>query len=164
MLGRSSAPDRYRVQVTVSRQTQDKLRRAQDLLRHVVPNGDPAEILDRALTLLVEHLERTKLAGAKHPRAPRAAAAQSRHVPASVKRAVWHRDAGRCGFVGAEGRCEERGFREFHHLIPYADGGLATIDNIQLRCRAITNMRRSCGRNLPLCENAHAPSNWHGAN
>jgi 5-methylcytosine-specific restriction endonuclease McrA len=130
------APERYNVQVTVSRQTYDKLRRVQDLLRHSVPNGDPAEIFDRALTLLVEHLERTRLASAKHPSAPRAAARRSRHIPASVKRAVWHRDAARCGFVGAEGRCEERGFLEFHHAVPYADGGLATVDNIQLRCRA----------------------------
>ena len=25
---------------------------------------------------------------------------------------------------------------EFHHVTPYADGGLATIENIELRCRA----------------------------
>ena len=49
------APERYKVQLTVGRETHDKLRRAQDLLRHSIPNGDPAEILDRALTLLVEH-------------------------------------------------------------------------------------------------------------
>jgi hypothetical protein len=26
--------------------------------------------------------------------------------------------------------------REFHHVAPYATGGAATADNIQLRCRA----------------------------
>jgi hypothetical protein len=35
------APERFKVQFTVSPSTHDKLRRAQDLLRHVVPNGDP---------------------------------------------------------------------------------------------------------------------------
>jgi hypothetical protein len=35
------------VQITVTRETHDKLRRVQDLLRHVVPNGDPAVIFDR---------------------------------------------------------------------------------------------------------------------
>lgn len=35
------APERYKVQMTVSRQTHDKLRRAQDLLRHSVPNEIP---------------------------------------------------------------------------------------------------------------------------
>src|SRR5687767_9739708 len=38
------APDRYKIQMTVNRETYDKLRQAQDLLRHSVPNGDPAAI------------------------------------------------------------------------------------------------------------------------
>jgi 5-methylcytosine-specific restriction endonuclease McrA len=130
------APERYKVQFTVSRQTHDKLRRAQDLLRHAVPTGDPAEIFDRALTLLVQHLERTKLAMATRPRVPRARVTPSRHIPSAVKRAVWQRDAGRCAFVGAEGRCTELGFLEFHHVVPYASGGAATVENIQLRCRS----------------------------
>jgi hypothetical protein len=130
------APERYKVQLTVGRQTHDKLRRAQDLLRHSVPNGDPAQIFDRALTLLVDHLERTKLAVAKRPRPPSVRVTESRHIPASVKRSVWTRDGGRCAFEGGEGRCRERGFLEFHHVVPFADGGPATSDNIQLRCRA----------------------------
>jgi hypothetical protein len=56
-----TAPERYLIQVTVSARTHAKLRRAQDLLRHAVPNGDHAEILDRALTLLVDQLERQKI-------------------------------------------------------------------------------------------------------
>lgn len=101
-----------------------------------MPNGDPAEIFDRALTLLVQHAERTKLAAAKRPRPSAAPVGRSRHIPSDVKRAVWKRDDGRCGFVGSEGRCAERGFLEFHHVVPYAKGGLATIENIVLRCRA----------------------------
>jgi hypothetical protein len=130
------APERFKVQLTVSRETHDRLRRAQDLLRHSIPNGDPAEIFDRALTLLIEHLERTRLGSAKRPRQSRAQLAQSRHIPSAVKRDVWQRDAGRCAFVGTEGRCAERGFLQFHHVVPYAGGGPATVENIQLRCRA----------------------------
>jgi hypothetical protein len=53
-----------------------------------------------------------------------------------VKRAVWVRDLGRCAFVGTDGRrCNERAFVEFHHVRPYAAGGEATAENIQLRCR-----------------------------
>ena len=36
------APERYKVQFTVGRATYEKLRRAQDLLRHTIPSGDPA--------------------------------------------------------------------------------------------------------------------------
>jgi hypothetical protein len=152
---RPLAPARYQVQMTVSAETHAKLRRAQDLLRHVVPNGDPAAVFDRALTLLVEHLERTRCAATKRrgepesstgsaPRRPsrpteaRAsvdAAGRSRHIPAAVKRAVWARDGGRCAFVGPAGRCSERGFLEFHHREPFAAGGRTTVMNVALRCR-----------------------------
>lgn len=132
----SLAPERFKLQVTIGRATRDKLRRVQDLLRHTVPSGDLAVILDRALDLLLADLERQKLAAAARPRPGRAPAAGSRHIPAAVRRAVWTRDGGRCAFTGASGRCDETGFLEFHHLRPYAAGGAATEENIQLRCRA----------------------------
>lgn len=78
---RPVAPARYQVQMTVSAETHAKFRHAQDLLRHVVPTGDPAILFDRALTLLVQQLERTRCA-AKKERTPEkptpAAAAQMR--------------------------------------------------------------------------------------
>jgi hypothetical protein len=111
------------VQLTVSKEAYDKLRRVQDLMRHRIPNGDPAAIFDLALTALLSELERTKFAAAKRPRNAAATSSTSRHVPAALKRAVWTRDDGRCAFVGAQGRCSETGFLEFHHRVPYADGG-----------------------------------------
>ena len=130
------APERYKVQLTISRETHDKWRHAQDLLRHSIPNGDAAAILDRALTLLLADLERAKHAATARPRAPRPVASGSRHIPAAVRREVWRRDGGRCAFVGMQGRCTERGFLEFHHIAPYAVGGQAVVENISLRCRA----------------------------
>jgi 5-methylcytosine-specific restriction endonuclease McrA len=129
------APERYKIQVTVSRETYAKLRRAQDLLRHVVPNGDAAAIVERALDLLVAELERTKLCVTNRPRSARSAASTSRHIPANVKRMVWQRDAGRCAFTGAQGRCSETGFLEYHHIVPFASGGEMSVSNVELRCR-----------------------------
>lgn len=122
--------------MTVSRETHDKLRRVQDLLRHQVPDGDPAVVFDRALTLLLQDLERKKMACTGSPRPARSARPGSRHIPAAVRRAVWKRDGGQCAFEGHAGRCVERGFIEFHHVVPFADGGPATVANLQLRCRA----------------------------
>jgi hypothetical protein len=130
------APAQYKVQITVSADTYDKLRRAQDLLRHTIPNGDPAVIFDRALTLLLTSLEKTKLAAVTRPHAPRASAKRSRHIPTAIRREVWNRDRGQCAFVGKDGRCSERGFLEFHHVIPYALDGPTRVGNLQLRCRA----------------------------
>jgi hypothetical protein len=94
-------------------------------------------IVDRALTALLEDLATKKFAATERHRAGGAPANNSRHIPASVKRAVWLRDGGRCAFTSAAGRrCNARGFLEFHHVAPFAAGGRATADNIQLRCRA----------------------------
>ena len=57
----------YKIQFTISRDTHDKLRRAQDLLRHAIPDGDPAKIFDRALTLLLADVERKKVAAVAKP-------------------------------------------------------------------------------------------------
>ena len=131
-----TAPAQYKIQIVVSGEAYEKLRLAQDLLRHTIPNGDPAAIFDRALTLLVAELEKTKFAATARPQALRSAAPGSRHVPAAIKRAVWKRDGGQCAFEGGTGRCTERGFLEYHHVVPYAEGGAATTDNLQLRCRS----------------------------
>jgi hypothetical protein len=130
------APERYKVQFTISRETHDKLCHAQALLRHAIPTGDVAIIFDRALTLLVGDLRKRKVAEVRGPRANVPPIARSRHIPASVRRAVWARDKGRCAFAGARGRCSETGFLEFHHVVPYADGGASSVGNIELRCRA----------------------------
>lgn len=130
------APERYKVQFTISSDTREKLRRVQDLMRHTIPNGDVAAIFDRALTLLLEDLQKRKVAATERPRKSCPTGRSSRHIPASVKRHVWKRDQGRCAYVGSHGRCNETGFLEFHHVRPYAAGGIAVVENIALRCRA----------------------------
>jgi len=105
------------------------------MLRHQIPNGDLAELLDRPVTVLLAELTHQKFAATEHPRPARPTAQGSRHIPAEVKRAVWLRDLGRCTFVGPNGRCEATGMLEFHHVMPYAAGGEATISNIVLHCR-----------------------------
>ena len=125
----TTSPERYRVQFTVGKETHDKLRRLQELLRREIPDGDPGAIFDRAVTLLLERVERKKLGSAAKPRPSRSirpgtdrsggGAGESRDIPAYVKRAVSKRDGGRCGYVGPGGhRCPERTFLEFHHIIP----------------------------------------------
>ena len=134
---RPLSPDRYHVTFTASGQTCAKLQLAQDLLRHALPTGDPAQIFARALDVLVEELVKHKYAATRVPRSIAPAANDSRHIPAEVKRAVFIRDRGRCAFVGSQGRtCGERAFVEFHHLSPFGAGGRSTVENLQLRCRA----------------------------
>ena len=55
------AATRYRVELTVSRETKDKLERVRDLMRHRNPNGDLEKIFDLSLGLLLTKLEKERL-------------------------------------------------------------------------------------------------------
>jgi hypothetical protein len=131
------SPDRYKLQVTISGETLAKLELVKDMIGHAVPSDDVPQILDRALTLLLNDLTKKRFAATEHPRRSSGVAAESHAVSAEVKRIVFVRDLGRCAFVGKGGhRCEERSFLHFHHVRPFAEGGLPTAENIELRCRA----------------------------
>jgi hypothetical protein len=130
------SPDRYKLQLTIGGDTLEKLRLAKDMLSHALPSGDDAAVLDRALTALLVDLAKKKYADTPKPRRSRAKDARARDASAAVKRAVWVRDLGRCAYIGPSGhRCNERRFVEFHHVDPYALGGAATVEKIELRCR-----------------------------
>jgi len=130
------APERFALQLTMSKSTHDKLRCAQELLSHQLPSGDVAKLLDRALDALIAKLEKRKFAATEKPRAGRGSS-NPRCVPAHVRRAVWERDGGRCTFVSESGRrCAARKLLEFDHVDEVARGGLATVEGIRLRCRA----------------------------
>ena len=133
------APQRFALQLTIDQDTQDKLLRAQALLRHRVPSGDLAQVLDRALDSLLATLERQKFGAAARPRAAKApdADADPRYVPNHVKRAVHARDGEQCAFVSDDGtRCTERGFLERDHTTPVARGGQPTVRNLRTLCRS----------------------------
>jgi hypothetical protein len=62
---------------------------------------------------------------------------RGRHVPASVRRAVFERDEGRCTYADGSGRrCAETHGLELHHVTAFAQGGEHTEANLTLRCRS----------------------------
>ena len=130
--------DRYKIQLTASKRLHDKLRHAQDLMRHELPRGDIAQVLERALDLLIEDRMKRRFGQTRKARRTRSSAPAklaSRHIPNEVKRQVLERDGERCTYVSREGkRCEERAWLELHHEEPYAHGGSATLDNIRMLC------------------------------
>ena len=134
------APERYRVQFTASAGLRDKLARLQALMRHSVPDGDLAAIIELAVSEKLERLEAKRFAKTRTPRKTLAKtdiSASSRYIPAAVRRVVDERDGGRCTFVDAQGRrCKARHRLEFHHDRPYGRGGDHRPQNIRLMCRA----------------------------
>ncbi|HEY8142496.1 MAG TPA: hypothetical protein VIG06_07495 [Kofleriaceae bacterium] len=130
------SPERFALQVTISQATQQKLLRAQALLRHQVPSGDLAEVLDRALDALLDKVEGKKFGKTAAPRKAKNSRVK-RTVPRALRREVVARDGARCSFVAGDGRrCEETGFLELDHVVPVSRGGTASVEGVRILCRA----------------------------
>jgi len=120
-------------------------------LRHKVSTGGLDQVLEYALDALIRERMKSKYALLDHePSGPKAAAAQalalrgpqqgsnrrSRHIPAAIRRAVLARDGERCSYVDSHGgRCSATSGLEFHHVVPFGQGGKHLVSNIQLVCR-----------------------------
>jgi len=130
----------FEIQFTGSRHFRDKLRQAQDLLRHRVPNGDLAVVFEKGLDALIDNLLKERFAAGRKPRRERPVAAglsASPHIPDRIKRAVWERDRGRCAFISDDGRrCCETGGLELDHIDGFAQTHVHDLDRIRLLCRA----------------------------
>jgi HNH endonuclease len=159
------AVDRYGFHFTGSAQLKEKIERAQALASHQLPSGDLAALVDLALDALLRDLEQRRFAVGRRSRRrttsertsapadgearvsvdahsessppPGGCSKRTRYVPAAVAREVYLRDLGCCSFVSKEGRrCGSRAFLELDHMVPWADGGDSTPENLRLRCRA----------------------------
>jgi hypothetical protein len=150
------APGRYKLQLTASAELKGKLELARDLLRHTIPGGDLAELIERALDVLLAQTMKRRFgraqAAPKKPTEPtsskrgaRPSTAKdrapdtpvpSRHIPNDVRRAVQARDDMRCTWRGPDGTpCNSRAWLEHDHATPWARGGTSAATNIRLRCR-----------------------------
>lgn len=137
------SPGRVLVKFTASSLFCDKLQKAKDLLAHQVSNVDLPEILERALTMYVEALEKKKYATTARKKAesknvghPKVDQGRSSYIPNADKRQVYERDGGRCTFVSEDGRrCSATAMIEFDHIVPRAKGGKSTADQLRLLCK-----------------------------
>jgi hypothetical protein len=134
------APDAFKIQFTGGRALRDKLREAQALLRHRVPNGDLASIVELALDALIGQVKKERFGVGSKPRQRRTPApdeATTRHIPDDIRRAVFARDGGRCTFTDETGRrCNEKNGVEFDHIDGFALARSHSMDRIRLLCRA----------------------------
>jgi 5-methylcytosine-specific restriction endonuclease McrA len=138
--------------VTLSRETLALLDAAREGLSHALPNATADQVLREALQALLE--KQAKARGlVKRPRktvdAEQASAPlpadPPRHrrsgpraaIPAAVRRAVWERDGGRCGWpLDGGGTCGSTHQLELDHVVPWAKGGEATVANLRVVCHA----------------------------
>ena len=87
-----------------------------------------------------------------------------RAIPAAVRRQVWQRDGGRCTYRDRQtGRhCNSRHLIEIDHILPYALGGGADLENLRLLC-AVHHRHRHAprGRTVPSGGSAPRPPRSH---
>ena len=129
----------YQLKATMSPAQRGRLRELQDLLRHRIPSGDIAQVLDLAVTTLIGQIKKERFGIGKKPR-PRKTRpegqAETRHVPVALRRQVYERDGGQCTYVDPEGRrCEARGFLEIDHTDGFARTREHRADTLRLLCK-----------------------------
>jgi len=119
---------------TADEEVRARFEEARDLLRHRFPQGRMEEVIGEALRRLVEQECPAKRG---RTRKPTASGPRSRRIAKWVRDEVWHRDGGRCAYIGADGaRCGATGWLEFDHILPWALGGRSDDPaNIRLLCR-----------------------------
>lgn len=156
--------DLRRFHLTVTRDFLDKLQAAKDALSHARPDASTEDVLDAALDLLLADRARKQglAVKARKPRAaPESAGGRadragmapsecaggllaprergdpsSDHVPAEVKRFVWKRDGGCCQWRFESGAiCGSRRRVQVDHVVPRAQGGPSTVENLRLLCQ-----------------------------
>jgi 5-methylcytosine-specific restriction endonuclease McrA len=127
---------RYQFRFTASAAFREKVERAQNLLRHRVPDGDLAALLERSLDALIVQLEKEREAKVDRPRPSQRPPTDPSRVSRAARREVVARDGSQCTFVSAAGeRCQARGGLEVDHRVPRACGGTGDVANLRLLCR-----------------------------
>lgn len=129
---------RFKVEFTASAELRDKLELVRDLMSHANPSRDLGVVVERAVDLLLEQLEKAKLGRARHPRTNRSKQpTKPGRVTRQARREIFERDGLRCSYVAPDGRrCEARAFLELDHTAPRGLGGTDDPDNVRVRCRA----------------------------
>ena len=148
----------FMLTLAFDRAFRDEIEETRELVRHMIPSGDLLEVTRAAFRALREQAKKTKpvadkpaaeaaasekpaaaeeLAATNKPSAKRRPSKDPTYISMETRRAVYARDGGRCTFIGAEGhRCDARKGLQFDHIDLRSRGGVGTMDNVRLRCRA----------------------------
>ena len=135
---------RYRIQLNASATLKEKLELLRALTSHSNAEGDLAVVIERAVDMALQRVQRERFAKTDRPRKPRArrlikrtagATPTRAHIPNATQREVVARDGTRCAFVGEGGhRCTARAFLQLHHDHPWARGGADDAENLRVLC------------------------------
>ena len=142
--------NKVELKVILDEVTEEKLKRAKELVR----TETIAELLDKALTALIEREEK-KLGKTERPHPStssekphsskptlpatfrKASNPHSRYIPVQFKKIIFNRSQGQCEYVdrASKRRCESKAHLEIDHIKPIALNGKTKINNLRHLCR-----------------------------
>jgi 5-methylcytosine-specific restriction endonuclease McrA len=152
------SPQRFGFQFTGDHEIHEEYEKFRERMSHEIPSGEMALVFKAALKIANAQLEKRKFAATDRPGRSRSSASP-RCIPADVKRAVAERDQGKCAFVSESGkRCGSRSMLQYDHIEAVAHGGISTVDNVRLLCRAHNQYaaERTFGADFMDCKRGEA--------
>jgi hypothetical protein len=138
--------NRVELRFEVSKEFEEKLNQAKELLSHKYPKGKLEEVLGEALGALLSQIDPEL---AKPSTFTKEAKKNSRYIRRRIRMELWKRDKGACTFVSETGRrCGARKFLEWDHIVPFAHGGPSEAHNLRLLCKCHNQLeaRRKFGK------------------
>ena len=132
---RPLSPERYHLNFSIDRETNDKHRKLVALARdRAISMEDVFKAGVEAL--LAVHDPDVKLKRKKNMK-PRPVKHATRYFPRETRRVVREQYGSRCAFVSADGkRCEATPHLQYDHIRPWALGGTSEPENIRLLCQS----------------------------
>ena len=130
------SPTFYSVHWNLSKETMALFEELKNLLAHKRLQQD--QILAMAFESAYEKIRKEKFKINAKFTTPVAKPCVKRTIPATVKKAVFERDKGRCT------KCRSTYKLEYDHMMPFSMGGESTVDNLRILCFSC-NQRRIKG-------------------
>ena len=126
---------RLKLSFSVPEDAQGLIDEARQVLSGKLPKGASLEELFVAglESIISGHKKKIKSLGSRKARKSKT---RSRHIPAKVRKEVLERDNHQCAYVSAGKVCCSKWDIELDHLVPFAEGGQHTPENLRVLCRA----------------------------
>jgi 5-methylcytosine-specific restriction endonuclease McrA len=132
----------HELKLIVDKRFMDDFNAVRDALSHKIPDRDLTEVMHECMRMTLDVIrKRQEGAGRATTRPSTPPKEGARRVPTPVRREVMVRDGRRCAYVGPDGtRCNSTYQIQLHHVAPFAAGGPATVENLEVRCRRHNHM------------------------
>jgi 5-methylcytosine-specific restriction endonuclease McrA len=130
------------IQFTADDELNQNLEKLKQLLSHKNPQSRYDVLFKELAKIALDKLdpERRKT---KPRKTPTSELKHSRYIPQALKRHVWRRDGGCCSYENpkTKKKCGSRYFVQVEHIIGFAKGGPATLENLTLLCGAHNRLK-----------------------